>query len=145
METKIKEYPIEHIEVLMEERETIAKKGSCKTCEFCMKDDGAFCGGSTYYCAIQGNVNGIWFKPSDFERAPYPWQCDEGRWDDTEICYAFVPKTKDLTDYHDQEIIKHRDYLDCLIKAWNLYYSIKHEKLQEYLTRLVTGDFTNYR
>jgi len=143
---------------ILDEREVMAAKGSCKTCQFCLKDDSQ---GMEYYCAIQGNVNPISFTEVDLDREPYPYgPCDDGNWHNIEGdgttkpilgCLAYKPRMTDNISYGDVLVSQHWNFMDCLAKAAKLHYDIEdvrsgkaQAKLDELLKRLNTGDFSDY-
>ena len=142
---------------ILDERKALAAKGSCKTCQFCLKGGGY----SPYNCAIQGNVNSKGFTEADLNSKPYPYgPCDEGNWaeinDDgsRELiygCLAYMPKLVENISSRGDLVRKQWAFLPCLSEAVNLQHAIEdvhsgkaQEKLGELQKRLNTGDFSGY-
>ncbi|MBA7633984.1 hypothetical protein ES703_41555 [subsurface metagenome] len=139
---------------ILDEKKALAAKGSCKTCQFCLKGDSQ---GREYYCAIQGNVNPIYFTGADLDSKPYPYDpCDDGAWlniNDERIygCQAYLPRTVEGVSYGDAVVSRQWAFMHCLAEAAKLHYDIEdvhsgkaQAKLDELLKRLNTGDFSGY-
>lgn len=143
---------------ILDEKKALAAKGSCKTCQFCLK---GYSLGMEYYCAIQGNVNTISFTEAALNSKPYPYgPCDDGNW--TEInddgsreqiygCLAYMPKLVENVSERGDLVTKHRAFMHCLAEAVNLHCAIEdahsgkaQAKLDELLKRLNIGDFSGY-
>ena len=135
---------------ILDEKKALAAKGSCKTCQFCLK--GYPHGMYYYYCAIQGNVNSIDFTEADLDRESYPYgPCHDGNW--TEIndddsreqiygCLAYMPKLVENVSYRGDLVTKHRAFMHCLAEAVNLHCAIEDAhsgKAQAKLDELLRG------
>lgn len=141
-----------NIPEILAEKKALAAKGSCKTCQFCLKGDSQK---MEYYCAIQGNVNPIDFTEADLDSKPYPYDpCDDGKWvniKDERIygCLAYLARTVEDISYDDAVVSRQRVFMHCLAGAANLHCAIEdvgsgkaQAKLDELLRRLNTGDFS---
>ena len=137
---------------ILDEKKALAAKGSCKTCQFCLKGDSQK---MEYYCAIQGNVNPIDFTEADLDSKPYPYDpCDDGKWvniKDERIygCLAYLPRTDEGVSYDDVVVSRQQVVMHCLTGAANLHRAIEdvgsgkaQAKLDELLRCLNTGDFS---
>ena len=137
---------------ILDEKKALAAKGSCKTCQFCLKGDSQE---MEYYCAIQGNVNPIDFTEADLDSKPYPYDpCDDGKGvnsNDERIygCLAYLPRTVEGVSYDDVVVSRQRVFMHCLAGAANLHRAIEdvgsgkaQAKLDELLRCLNTGDFS---
>ena len=146
---------------ILGEKKALAAKGSCKTCQFCLKGEPGDWW-QEHYCAIQGNVNPLTFTQEallDSESYPYG-PCDDGNWSHTEDdgskvqingCLAYMPRTVEGVSYGDAVVSRQWAFMHCLSQAAKLHYDIEdahsgkaQAKLDELLRHLNTGDFSDY-
>lgn len=145
---------------ILDERQALAAKGSCKTCQFCIPQNNEYYG-TTHYCGIQSNVNPMHFSQAELDKESYPYgPCDDGNWSHTEDdgsskpiygCLAYMPRTVEGVSCGDAVVSRQRAFMHCLVKAVNLHCAIEdvrsgkaQAKLDELLRRLNTGDFSGY-
>lgn len=117
---------------ILDERKALVAKGSCKTCQFCLK---GYSQEMEYYCAIQGNVNPIDFTGADLDSEAYPYDpCDDGKWaninDDGSRepiygCLAYMPRTVEGVSYGDALVSRQWAFMHCLAEAAKLHYDIE--------------------
>lgn len=125
MTTKTNDKGVEEIQALIVAR---AKKGSCKTCEFCEALElQERWGEATEQCLIQGNVNPIFFSPKTLNSKAYPCRCEEGALsENTQICYAYMPRTKE-TDPGKRwmKANAHREFMGTFQDAARINFAIR--------------------
>ena len=143
-ETKFK-----NVEEILDELLTQAKKGSCKNCQYCEPTDFFVPEEleARYICAVQGNYNPNAVNEKTLNKHQYPIGCDGGTtWEDHGVeipyCLAYEPKRPSTNSQWLSS--RHRAFIDCLVCAASLHYSIKENKLDEMLRRLNTNDFEDY-
>lgn len=133
--------PVEKIVEAIQEQ---AKQGSCKTCRWCCPytEPEEFQPGIllTHECEIQGNVNPIWFTDANLDSRAYPWRCDEGTWTIAEGCMAYQPASAYPMPFDEDSrgkaIIQHREFLDDLAEAIQIYYAIRDNSLAKLTAKL---------
>lgn len=162
-ETKFKS-----IEEILDEIEAQAKEGSCKSCQFCIRNEvpqrwelneGIIY--TTHRCAIQGNFNPIDFTDGDLERAAYPYgPCENhgqwtsgdestGKFEPIPYCMAYKAKVEDISEskeppYRHVLVSKHWEFMELLSEAARLHSAMKavaKGRLDELVHKLNTGDY----
>jgi hypothetical protein len=71
----------------------------------------------------------IWLKEQDLEGTTYRWRCDWGQWTETEACFAYEPKTSELsldTTEEYEQTKKHREYMKLLAEAVEINATIEY-------------------
>lgn len=153
------------IEEILEERQRIAEKGSCKTCQYLLKVEDEDSGDPDvaweWECGIQGNWEPICFSQALLDSKPYPAPCDQGSWrniddeghtTDIPVCLAYNPRVIINVSYGDATVSRQWKYMEDLAGAAKLNGQIDdvksgkaEEKLATLLAQLQQEDTTNIK
>lgn len=146
------------INEIIAERVAMVKCGACRGCQFCVSmteeqtkewEDEEFRWHPVALCAIQGNVNPIFFTREELDKGIH-YRCNEGSWEETDDCFAYEPKAYDICDPVEraEKTERHRTYLAYLDKASRLQRQIQNVRsgeaeaeLKAILDMIATGDF----